>query len=186
MQVYAGETVGIVGVNGSGKSTLLQMICGTLKETKGNIHVDGKVAAILELGSGFNMEFTGIENIYLNGILMGMEKREIDDKINNIIEFADIGPYINQPLRTYSSGMVVRLAFAIMTEVKADILVIDEALAVGDAIFTQKCMRYIKKFKKKGTILFVSHDTSAVLSLCDRAILLEEGIKKADGKTKKL
>ena len=186
MEIYKGETVGIVGVNGSGKSTLLQMICGTLKETSGSVQINGKVAAILELGSGFNMEFTGKENIYLNGILMGLTKKEIEGKMDRIIEFADIGEYINQPLRTYSSGMIVRLAFAIITEVEADILIIDEALAVGDALFTQKCMRFIQSFKKDGTILFVSHDTNAVLSLCDRAILLDQGVKIADDKTKEV
>ena len=186
MEIYKGETVGIVGVNGSGKSTLLQMICGTLKETSGSVQINGKIAAILELGSGFNMEFTGKENIYLNGILMGLTKKEIEGKMDRIIEFADIGEYINQPLRTYSSGMIVRLAFAIITQVEADILIIDEALAVGDALFTQKCMRFIQSFKKEGTILFVSHDTNAVLSLCDRAILLEQGVKIADDKTKEV
>ena len=147
--------------------------------------VNGKIAALLELGSGFNLEFTGLENIFLNAALLGLTKREIESRLDNIIEFADIGNYIEQPLRTYSSGMLVRLAFSIMTEVRADILVIDEALAVGDAYFTQKCMRFIREFKEQGgTIILVSHDTSAILSLCDRAVLLDQGRKVEEGKTK--
>ena len=185
VDILRGETVGLIGKNGSGKSTLLQILCGTLKETSGRVKVNGKIAALLELGSGFNLEFTGLENIYLNAALLGLTKKEIESRLDNIIEFADIGNYIEQPLRTYSSGMLVRLAFSIMTEVRADILVIDEALAVGDAYFTQKCMRFIREFKEQGgTIILVSHDTSAILSLCDRAVLLEEGRKVEEGKTK--
>ena len=140
-----GETLGIVGKNGSGKSTLLQLICGTLKPTSGQIIVNGRIGALLELGSGFNPEFTGRENVYLNGALLGIKRSEIDDRIKDIEEFADIGDYIDQPVKTYSSGMVVRLAFSVITSIEADILVIDEALAVGDLFFTQKCMRYLKK-----------------------------------------
>ena len=170
-----GEAVGIIGKNGCGKSTLLQIICGTLTQTTGEVIRRGKIAALLELGSGFNMEFTGKENIYLNGMIMGLKRKEIEEKLEEIISFSGIGEFIDQPVKTYSSGMIVRLAFAIMTRVEADILVIDEALAVGDALFNQKCIRYIKEFKKKGSILFVSHDTNAVMSLCDRAILISGG-----------
>ncbi len=173
--VKKGETVGIIGRNGSGKSTLLQMICETLFPTSGSVHTFGKVAALLELGSGFNPEFTGRENIYMNGALLGLKQESINDRFKSITEFADIGDFIEQPVKTYSSGMMVRLAFAVIAHVDADVLIIDEALAVGDAFFTQKCMRFLREFMKKGTILFVSHDTSSVRSLCNRAIWLEKG-----------
>ena len=175
LEVYRGESLGIVGSNGSGKSTLLQLICGTLSPTKGNIDVRGKIAALLELGSGFNPEFTGRENIYLNGILMGLTKKQVDERIERIIDFAEIGEFIDREVKFYSSGMIVRLAFAVITNVDAEVLIIDEALAVGDAYFTQKCMRFIQRFRKRGTVVFVSHDPVAVMSLCDKAILIERG-----------
>lgn len=183
-EIRRGETVGIIGRNGSGKSTLLQLICGTLTPTTGTVHVTGRVAALLELGAGFNPEFTGRENIYLNAAIMGLSKKQISEKLESIISFADIGNFIDGEVKTYSSGMYVRLAFAIAAHIDADILIIDEALAVGDAFFTQKCMRFLREFKKTGTILFVSHDTDAVLSLCNRAIWLENGVVKKIGSAK--
>lgn len=179
--VRKGETVGIIGVNGSGKSTLLKLICGVLSETSGQIERQGRVAALLELGTGFNPEFTGRENIYLNAAIFGLSKEEIDAKYDSIIDFADIGDFIDQPVKRYSSGMYVRLAFAVVANVDADILIIDEALAVGDALFTQKCMRFLRDFKTQGTILFVSHSSGAVVNLCDRAIWLENGDVQAIG-----
>lgn len=175
LKIKPGETVAIVGRNGSGKSTLLQMICGTLQPTSGKIKVQGKIAALLELGSGFNPEFTGRENIYLNASVYGLTRDEIDKKFNSIVRFADIGDFIEQPVKTYSSGMYVRLAFAVIAHVDADILVIDEALAVGDAVFTQKCMRFIRDFQKNGTLLFVSHDMYSVQNLCEKALWLNKG-----------
>lgn len=174
-EIKRGQTFGIVGRNGSGKSTLLQMICGTLNPTSGTIQTNGRIAALLELGSGFNPEFTGRENVYLNASVLGLTNKEIDERFEQIIEFADIGDFIEQPIKTYSSGMVVRLAFAVIAHVDADILVIDEALSVGDAFFTQKCMRFLHNFMKIGTIIFVSHDTGAVVNLCDKAALLNQG-----------
>lgn len=176
--VKKGESFGIIGRNGSGKSTLLQLICGTLTPTEGIITTKGKIAALLELGSGFNPEFTGLENIYLNSSLLGLSKDETEDQLDDILAFADIGDFIFQPVRTYSSGMSVRLAFAIIAHVNADILVVDEALAVGDAYFTQKCMRFINRFREDGSLVFVSHDPGAVSALCDKALLLEKGKKK--------
>lgn len=173
--INVGETVGIIGRNGSGKSTLLQLICGTLNPTTGNIKVQGRIAALLELGSGFNPEFTGRENVYLNASVLGLTRQEIDLAYQDIVSFADIGMFIDQPVKTYSSGMVVRLAFSVIVHVKADILVIDEALAVGDAVFTQKCMRFLRRFMESGTILFVSHDIGAISGLCNRAIWLDGG-----------
>ncbi|MHC3771923.1 ABC transporter ATP-binding protein [Pantoea agglomerans] len=175
LKVKKGETVAIIGRNGSGKSTLLQMICGTLTPTSGKISVNGKIAALLELGSGFNPEFTGRENVYLNASVYGLTNDEIDKKFSDIVKFADIGDFINQPVKTYSSGMYVRLAFAVIAHVDADILVIDEALAVGDAVFTQKCMRFIREFQKNGTLLFVSHDMSSVQNLCKKALWINKG-----------
>jgi lipopolysaccharide transport system ATP-binding protein len=182
--VAKGEAVGIIGRNGSGKSTLLQMICGTLTPTEGTVATHGRVAALLELGAGFNPEFTGRENVYLNAALYGLSKAEIDARFDKIVAFADIGQFIEQPVKTYSSGMFVRLAFAVIAHVDADILVIDEALAVGDAAFGQKCMRFLRTFRENGTILFVSHDTAAVVGLCDRAIWLDGGKLKAEGTAK--
>ena len=175
LEVRQGETVGIIGRNGSGKSTLLQILCGTLTPTSGQTATRGRVAALLELGSGFNPEFTGSENIYMNASVLGLTRREIESRFTDIVQFADIGGFIDQPVKTYSSGMLVRLAFAVIAHVDADILVIDEALAVGDAFFTQKCMRFLRNFMKTGTVLFVSHDTGAIRSLCSRAIWLERG-----------
>ncbi len=173
-ELKKGQTLGIIGRNGSGKSTLLQLICGMLNSTTGSVYTNGRVAAILELGSGFNPEFTGRENVYLNGRLYGLTTHEMDQRYQQIIEFADIGDFIDQPVKTYSSGMLVRLAFAVIAHVDADILVIDEALAVGDAYFNQKCLRFINRFKVSGgTILFVSHDIGSVVSLCDLGILLQ-------------
>lgn len=183
-ELKKGETFGIIGRNGSGKSTLLQILCGTLSPTHGEITVNGRVAALLELGSGFNPEYTGRENIYMNGQLLGLSKKEIDGRLDEIIAFADIGDFIDQIVKTYSSGMFVRLAFAVIAHVDADILVIDEALAVGDTFFTQKCMRYMRGFMEKGTILFVSHDTGAVKGLCQRALWLEKGIAQSAGSAK--
>ena len=174
-EIKKGETVGIIGRNGSGKSTLLQMICGTLNPTSGTIETHGRIAALLELGSGFNPEFTGRENVYMNASVLGFTSQEIDLRFNDIIAFADIGDFIEQPVKTYSSGMLVRLAFAVIAHVDADILVIDEALAVGDAFFTQKCMRYLRDFMKQGTVLFVSHDTASIKNLCNNAIWIEKG-----------
>lgn len=172
-EIKKGETVGIIGRNGSGKSTLLQMICGTLNPTSGNIETNGRIAALLELGSGFNPEFTGHENVYMNASVLGLNKQEIDERFDDIVAFAEIGDFVNQPVKTYSSGMMVRLAFAVIAHVDADILVIDEALAVGDVFFQQKCMRFLRALQDNGgTVIFVSHDTTAVVSLCSRAILL--------------
>lgn len=174
-QVHKGQTVGIIGRNGSGKSTLLQIICGTLAPTSGEAYFNGKVAALLELGSGFNPEFTGRENVYLSGLLYGLSKKQIDDRYEKIIEFADIGNFVDQPVKTYSSGMMVRLAFSVIAHVDAEILIIDEALAVGDVFFTQKCMRFLRNFMETGTVLFVSHDTASVKSLCSHVIWLNQG-----------
>lgn len=173
--IRRGQTVGIVGRNGSGKSTLLQMIAGTLNPTEGSIAVKGRVAALLELGSGFNPEFTGRENIYLNATILGLSRAQIEQRLDSILAFADIGEFIDQPVRSYSSGMSVRLAFAVIAHVDADILIIDEALAVGDAFFSQKCMRFLRQFQKNGTLLFVSHDAAAVTNLCESAVWLQNG-----------
>ena len=175
VDIRRGETFGIIGLNGSGKSTLLQIIAGTLNPTEGDVAVNGRIAALLELGSGFNPEFTGRENVYLNGTIWGLTREQIDDRFDAISSFADIGTFIDQPVKTYSSGMVVRLAFAVMTHVDADILLIDEALAVGDVVFSQKCVRFLRAFRDRGTIIFVSHDTGAVANLCDRVLWLHEG-----------
>ena len=184
--VKKGETVGIIGRNGSGKSTLLQMICGTLSPSSGSVITNGRIAALLELGSGFNPEFTGRENVYMNASVLGLSKDEIDARFDEIATFADIGEFIEQPVKTYSSGMMVRLAFAVIAHVDADILVVDEALAIGDVFFQQKCMRFLRTFQEnRGTVLFVSHDTGAVLSLCDKAGLLipqESAIYLGDAK----
>jgi lipopolysaccharide transport system ATP-binding protein len=184
LEIRRGETVGIIGRNGSGKSTLLQMICGTLSPTSGHIETNGRVAALLELGSGFNPEFTGRENVYLSGSVLGLSVAEIDARFEDIAAFADIGDFIEQPVKTYSSGMMVRLAFAVIAHVDAAILVVDEALAVGDAFFTQKCMRFFREFISKGTLLFVSHDTSSIKSLCNRAVWLDHGKVVREGSPK--
>lgn len=173
--VKKGETVGIIGKNGSGKSTLLKMITGVLTPTSGSIELSGKVSALLELGTGFDGELSGIENIYLNGNMLGIPRDEIEASIPGILEFADIGDHIYQPVKTYSSGMFVRLAFAVAINIKPEILIVDEALSVGDFRFQQKCYRKIREFKENGTVLFVSHDTGAITSFCDRVIWLDDG-----------
>lgn len=181
LQVRRGETVGIIGRNGSGKSTLLQMICGTLHPTLGSVEVHGRIAALLELGAGFNTEFTGRENVFLSGLLYGIPEHELKKRYQSIVDFADIGDFIDQPVKTYSSGMYVRLAFAIIAHVDADTLVVDEALSVGDVRFTQKCMRFLRDFQSHGTLLFVSHDSGAVINMCHRAIWLDRGKVVVDG-----
>ena len=181
-EIGRGETVGIIGRNGSGKSTLLQIICGTLTPSSGRVDSYGRVAALLELGSGFNPECTGRENVYLNGVVLGLSREQISSRLNKILMFADIGDFIDQPVKTYSSGMVVRLAFAVIAHVDPEILVIDEALSVGDAFFQSKCASAMRALINSGTtILFVSHDTQAVKALCDKAILLENGSIAAHG-----
>lgn len=185
-QVRRGETLGIIGRNGSGKSTLLQLICGTLNPTLGAVQTHGRIAALLELGSGFNPEFTGKENVFLNAALLGLSGREIEERYESILKFADIGDFINQPVKVYSSGMLVRLAFAVIAHVEADVLIVDEALAVGDAVFTQKCMRFIRKFQERGSLLFVSHDIASVQNLCESAIWLHEGRVEMAGSAKKV
>ncbi|MFA6550605.1 MAG: ABC transporter ATP-binding protein, partial [Candidatus Gracilibacteria bacterium] len=175
-EIKKGETIGIVGKNGSGKSTLLKIITKVLTPTEGHVTTKGKISALLELGAGFNPELSGTENIYFNGAIMGYTKEEIDKKLDNIIAFADIGEFIEQPVKTYSSGMFVRLAFAVATNVDPEILIIDEALSVGDMFFQAKCMEKMKKMINKGiTLMFVSHDTGAIKSVCQKSILLDEG-----------
>lgn len=185
-KVKRGETFGIIGRNGSGKSTLLQILCGTLPATSGQVKVNGKVAALLELGAGFNPEFSGRENVYMCGRLYGLSTQQIDERYEQIIKFADIGNFIDQPVKTYSSGMYVRLAFAVIAHVDADILVVDEALSVGDAYFVQKCMRFLRQFMEKGTLLFVSHDISAVTNLCSNSLWLDKGKVQMIGEPKEL
>lgn len=181
-EIEAGTTTGIIGPNGSGKSTLLQIITGTLDPTHGSVSLEGRVAALLELGAGFNPEFTGIENIFMNAALMGLSRSETESLLPEIASFAEIGDFIYQPLKTYSSGMYIRLAFAAAIAVSPQILIIDEALAVGDAVFQHRCTRRIKQMQENGTtILFVSHDPAAVRALCTRAILLNGGRMEADG-----
>ena len=181
-KIKPGETVGFVGKNGSGKSTLLKILTEVLTPTTGTLKINGKVSALLELGAGFNNEYTGIENIYLNGTIMGYSREEMDKKVDDIVSFADIGKYINQPVKTYSSGMFVRLAFAVAINVEPDILIVDEALAVGDIRFQLKCMDKFLEFKEKGiTILYVSHDVNSIKRFCTRAIWINEGQLEADG-----
>lgn len=179
--VGRGDCVGIVGKNGAGKSTLLQIVTGTLRPTGGSVQVHGRVAALLELGSGFNPEFTGKENVFLNAAILGLSNKEISERYEDILAFADIGSFIDQPVKSYSSGMVVRLAFAVVAHVDADVLIVDEALSVGDAYFQQKCMRFMHRFIADHTVLFVSHDPAAVNTLCNRAVLLEQGRVKEIG-----
>ncbi len=172
-ELKKGETFGVIGKNGSGKSTLLQIICGTLRPTTGSVHINGRIAALLELGSGFNPDFTGRENIYMNAAILGLPQQLIEERFDAIAAFSDIGDFLDQPVKTYSSGMLVKLAFSVIAHIDADILVIDEALAVGDVFFQQKCMRFLRGFQDDGgTILFVSHDTGAIVNLCDSAMLL--------------
>ena len=185
-EVKRGESLGIIGRNGSGKSTLLQLICGTLTPTEGKVKSKGRIAALLELGSGFNPEFTGLENIYLNASMLGFSKEETDARLEDILSFADIGDFIQQPVKTYSSGMGVRLAFAVIAHIDADILIIDEALSVGDAFFTQKCMRFINRFREDNCLLFVSHDAGAITTLCERAMMLQGGTSVAFDTSKRV
>ena len=185
--INKGECVGIIGTNGAGKSTILKIITGVLSPTSGDVVIDGRISALLELGAGFNMEYTGIENIYLNGTMIGFSKEEIDEKLDSILAFADIGDFVNQPVKTYSSGMFVRLAFAVAINIDPEILIVDEALSVGDVFFQAKCYKKFEEFKQQGkTILFVSHDLSSISRYCDRAILLNKGSKLAEGKPKEI
>jgi len=184
--VGGGETLGVIGQNGSGKSTLLQLIAGTLTPTLGAARVQGRIAALLELGSGFNPEFTGRENVYLNGSVLGLTHREIDQRLPQILAFAEIDEFIDRPVKTYSSGMALRLAFAVIAHVDADVLIIDEALAVGDAYFQQKCLRWLRHFGEQKTILFCSHDTGAVMRYCRDAIWLDRGTIRAYGPAKEV
>lgn len=187
MTIYKGETVGIIGTNGSGKSTILKIITGVLNPTRGDLIVNGRISALLELGAGFNMEYNGIENVYLNGTMMGFSEKEIDEKLPAILEFADIGEYVYQPCKTYSSGMFVRLAFAVAINIEPEILIVDEALSVGDVFFQAKCYHKFEEFKKAGrTILFVSHDLSSISKYCDRVVLLNKGVKLGEGAPKEM
>ena len=183
-EVRKGETLGVIGRNGAGKSTLLQIICGTLTPSSGEVKINGRIAALLELGAGFSPEFSGRENVYLSAAIHGLGPKEIEARLPDILAFAEIGEFIDQPVKTYSSGMFVRLAFAVIAHLDADILVIDEALAVGDVYFTQKCMRFLRRFAENGTLLFVSHDTNSVVNLCERALWLEKGCVQRFGEAK--
>lgn len=183
--INRGETVGIIGTNGSGKSTILKIITGVLHPTSGEVHVDGRISALLELGAGFNQEYNGIENVYLNGTMMGFSEKEIDGKLPEILEFADIGDYVYQPVKTYSSGMFVRLAFAVAINIDPEILIVDEALSVGDVFFQAKCYHKFEEFKRLGkTIVFVSHDLSSISKYCDRVFLLNKGTLLGEGTPK--
>ncbi len=183
--VKRGETVGIIGTNGAGKSTILKIITGVLNATSGDVIIDGRISALLELGAGFNQEYTGIENVYLNGTMMGYSREEIDEKMQDILDFADIGDFVYQPVKTYSSGMFVRLAFAVAINIDPEILIVDEALSVGDVFFQNKCYKKFDDFKKLGkTILFVSHDLGSISKYCDRVILLDHGRKLEEGSPK--
>ena len=185
--VEKGETVGIIGTNGSGKSTILKIITGVLNPTGGEVQVNGRISALLELGAGFNMEYSGIENIYLNGTMIGFSREEIDAKLDEILKFADIGDFVYQPVKTYSSGMFVRLAFAVAINIEPEILIVDEALSVGDVFFQAKCYRKFEEFKKQGkTILIVSHDLGSISKYCDRVVLLNQGVKMAEGNPKEM
>ena len=183
--IHEGECVGIIGTNGSGKSTILKIITGVLSPTEGTVTVNGRISALLELGAGFNPEYSGMENIYLNGTMLGFSEEEIDSRLDEILSFADIGDFVNQPVKTYSSGMFVRLAFAVAINIDPEILVVDEALSVGDVFFQSKCYHKFEEFKKQGkTILFVSHDLGSVSKYCDRVILLNQGEMLDEGTPK--
>ena len=185
--VKKGECVGIIGTNGSGKSTILKIITGVLNQTSGNVSVNGRISALLELGAGFNMEYTGLENIYLNGTMNGFSEKEIDERMQDILDFADIGDYVKQPVKTYSSGMFVRLAFSVGINIDPEILIVDEALSVGDVFFQAKCYHKFEEFKEMGkTIIFVSHDLSSIAKYCDRVILLDQGVKLGEGGSKEM
>lgn len=180
--IKKGETIGIIGTNGSGKSTILKIITGVLYPTEGEVEIDGRISALLELGAGFNMEYTGIENIYLNGTMCGFSKEEIDSRLQDILDFADIGDFVYQPVKSYSSGMFVRLAFAVAINIDPEILIVDEALSVGDVFFQNKCYHKFEEFKQQGkTILFVSHDLGSINKYCDRVVLLNKGDILAEG-----
>lgn len=182
-QVKKGETVGIIGTNGSGKSTILKIITGVLSPTTGTVEVEGNISALLELGAGFNSDYTGIENIYMNGTMMGFSKKEMDAKLQDILDFADIGDFVHQPVKTYSSGMFVRLAFALAINVEPEILIVDEALSVGDVFFQSKCYRRMEEIRQKGTtILMVTHDMGSIIKYCDKVVLLNKGNFVAQGK----
>ncbi|WP_112662822.1 ABC transporter ATP-binding protein [Microvirga flavescens] len=181
LEVPKGSTVGILGRNGAGKSTLLQLVCGMLEPTRGTVEIKGRAAALIELGAGFNPEFTGRENVRLAASVLGLGSSEIEERLPAILEFAAIGEFIDQPVKLYSSGMYARLAFAVAAHVDAELLIVDEILSVGDAAFNQKCMRFVRKFKENGTLLFVSHDTAAITALCDEAIWLDRGVIRERG-----
>ena len=185
--VNKGETVGIIGTNGSGKSTILKIITGVLTPTTGEVEVDGVISALLELGAGFNMDYTGIENIFMNGTMMGFSRKEMEAKLQDILEFADIGDFVYQPVKTYSSGMFVRLAFALAINVEPEILIVDEALSVGDVFFQAKCYRRMEEIRKNGTtILMVTHDMGAIIKYCDRVVVLNKGAFIAQGEPGKM
>lgn len=187
MEIKKGETVGIIGTNGSGKSTILKIITGVLSENSGDVEINGRISALLELGAGFNQQYTGIENVYLNGTMMGFTDEEIKEKLPEILEFADIGDYVYQPVKTYSSGMFVRLAFAVAINIDPEILIVDEALSVGDVFFQAKCYAKFEEFKRKGkTIVFVSHDLSSIAKYCDRVYLLNKGKMLGTGSPKEM
>lgn len=180
--VEKGETVGIIGTNGSGKSTILKIITGVLTPTSGSVKIDGRISALLELGAGFNMDYTGIENVYMNGTMMGYSKAEMDAKLDEILSFADIGDFVHQPVKTYSSGMFVRLAFALAINVDPEILIVDEALSVGDVFFQNKCYKKINEIKERGTtILLVTHDMGSIIKYCDKVVLLNKGNMIGEG-----
>ena len=182
-EIEKGTTVGIIGTNGSGKSTILKIITGVLNPSSGNVEVEGNISALLELGAGFNMDYTGIENIYMNGTMMGFSREEMEKKLPEILEFADIGDFVHQPVKTYSSGMFVRLAFALAINVEPEILIVDEALSVGDVFFQAKCYKKMEEIRQKGTtILMVTHDMGSVIKYCDKVILLNRGSFVAEGK----
>ena len=185
--ISRGETVGIIGINGAGKSTILKIITGVLSPTEGEVEINGRISALLELGAGFNMEYSGIENIYLNGTMMGYSREEVDARMDDILKFADIGEFVHQPVKKYSSGMFVRLAFALAINIDPEILVVDEALSVGDVFFQAKCYQKFEDFKQEGkTILFVSHDLSSITKYCDRVVLLHKGEMLAEGSPKEM
>jgi teichoic acid transport system ATP-binding protein len=185
--VEKGQTVGIIGTNGSGKSTILKIITGVLTPTTGDVQVNGVISALLELGAGFNMDYTGIENIYMNGTMMGFSRKEMDEKLQDILDFADIGDFVYQPVKTYSSGMFVRLAFALAINVEPEILIVDEALSVGDVFFQAKCYRRMEEIRKNGTtILMVTHDMGAIIKYCDRVVVLNKGNFIAEGEPGKM